>query len=181
MYSVPYQHVGQVVKVLWEVENVEVYVNGNLVCVHQRSFIPYGYSTDPQHMPDTHRAYERSKEINATTLIDWGSRIGPSVKWAVEDILRHTTFPQQAYGKCNGILSLAKKYGHTRLDHACALLREEAGTAGYKALANMLRNNRDIEHDGGELISRTPHNDDVRGASAYTSIPQAGKEVGDGQ
>lgn len=35
MYSVPYQHVDQVVKVMWDVENVEVYVNGNLVCVHQ--------------------------------------------------------------------------------------------------------------------------------------------------
>ena len=181
MYSVPYQYVGQMVKVMWDVESVEVYVQDQLVCVHQRSMMPYGYSTEKQHMPEAHRAYEHNKEINAATLIDWGSRIGPSVKWAIEDILRHTTFPQQAYGKCNGILSLAKKYGHTRLDHACALLREEAGTAGYKALANMLRNNRDIEHDGGELISRTPHNDDVRGASAYTSIPQAGKEAGDGQ
>jgi hypothetical protein len=53
--------------------------------------------------------------------------------------------------------------------------------AGYKVLSNMLRNNRDIDADGGEIISRTPHNDDVRGASAYTSIPLAGKEVDDGQ
>ena len=44
----------------------------------------------------------------------------------------------------------------------------------------MLRNNKDIEADGGEVISRTPHNDDVRGAEAYKSIPLAGKEVDDG-
>lgn len=181
MYSVPCQYVGQMVKVMWDVEYVEVYVADKLVCVHRRSLVPYGYSTDPKHMPDTHRAYEHNREINAATLIDWGSRIGPSVKWAIEDILQHTTFPQQAYGKCNGILSLGKKYGYTRLEHACALLRREAGVAGYKALANMLKNNRDIACDGGELISRTPHNDDVRGASAYTSIPQAGKEGCDGQ
>jgi hypothetical protein len=45
----------------------------------------------------------------------------------------------------------------------------------------MLKNNRDMEADGGEVISRTPFNDDVRGASAYVSIPQAGKEDGHGQ
>ena len=61
------------------------------------------------------------------------------------------------------------------------MLREEYGTAGYKALANMLKNNRDMEADGGEIISRTPFNDDVRGASAYVSIPQAGKGDGHGQ
>ena len=181
MYSVPYKYVGQKVKVMWDVEYVEVYVGDELACVHRRSLVPYGYSTDPCHMPDAHKAYERTKEVNAATLIDWGARIGPSVRWAVEDILARTTFPQQAYGKCNGILALGRKYGYSRLDHACAILREESGQAGYKALANMLRNNKDIEADGGEVISRTPHNDDVRGAEAYKSIPLAGKEVDDGQ
>ena len=180
MYSVPYKYVGQTVKVMWDVEYVEVYVADKLVCAHRRSLVPYGYSTEPQHMPDAHKAYERTKEINAATLIDWGARVGPSVKWAIEDILQRTNFPQQAYGKCNGILSLGRKYGHARLEHACALLRQESGVAGYKVLSNMLRNNRDIDADGGEIISRTPHNDDVRGASAYTSIPLAGKEVDDG-
>ena len=154
---------------------------GQLVCTHRRSLVPYGYSTEPQHMPDAHKAYERTKEVNAATLIGWGERIGASVKWAIEDILHRTNFPQQAYGKCNGILSLGRKYGRARLEHACAILREESGVAGYKVLANMLKNNRDIEADGGEVISRTPHNDDVRGASAYTSIPQVGKEVDDEQ
>ena len=181
MYSVPYKYVGQTVKVMWDVEYVEVYVAGQLVCTHRRSLVPYGYSTEPQHMPDAHKAYERTKEVNAATLIGWGERIGASVKWAIEDILHRTNFPQQAYGKCNGILSLGRKYGRARLEHACAILREESGVAGYKVLANMLKNNRDIEADGGEVISRTPHNDDVRGASAYTSIPQVGKEVDDEQ
>ena len=181
MYSVPYRYVGQTVKVMWDVEYVEVYADGRLVCSHRRSHVPYGYSTEPQHMPDAHRVYEHSKEINAAKLIEWGARIGPSVKWAIEDILARTTFPQQAYGKCSGILSLGRKYGHARLDHACALMREQSGTAGYRILSNMLKNNRDIDADGGELISRTPHNDNVRGASAYTSIPLAGKEAEDGQ
>lgn len=117
-YSVPFKYVGQKVKVMWDVQSVEVYVGTECACMHRRSLIPYGYSTEKSHMPENHTAYEHRKEQNAATLIERGARIGQSVEWAITDILQHTTFPQQAYGKCNGLLALAKKYGRSRLEHA---------------------------------------------------------------
>lgn len=176
-YSVPFKYVGQKVIVLWDVQSVEVYVGTECVCMHRRSLIPYGYSTDKSHMPENHTAYEHHKEQNAATLIERGARIGQSVEWAITDILRHTTFPQQAYGKCNGLLALAKKYGRSRLEHACMMMKEETDAASYKALCNMLKNNRDLASDEEESISRTPFNDHVRGASAYTSILLPEKEA----
>lgn len=176
-YSVPFKYVGQKVKVLWDVQTVEVHVGTQCVCMHRRSLIPYGYSTEKAHMPDNHTAYEHRKEQNAATLIERGARIGQSVEWAVADILRHTTFPQQAYGKCNGLLALAKKYGRGRLERACQMMKEETETASYKTLSNMLKNNRDLPSDEGGIISQTPFNDKVRGASAYLSV-SSGKEDG---
>lgn len=167
-YSVPYTYVGQVVKVMWDTSTVEVYVDNTLVCMHPRSLVPYGYTTEKTHMPETHTAYEQRKEINAAKIIEWGAKIGSSVEWAVTDILHRTTFPQQAYGKCNALLGLAKKYGRSRLNHACQLMQEQMGIASYKALETMLHNNRDIEHDNS--VSVTSFNDDVRGARAYTAI-----------
>lgn len=175
-YSVPFKYVGQKVKVMWDVQSVEVYVGTKCVCMHRRSLIPYGYSTEKSHMPENHTAYEHCKEQNAATLIDRGARIGQSVEWAITDILQRTTFPQQAYGKCNGLLALAKKYGRSRLEHACMMMKEETDQASYKALCNMLKNNRDLAFDKEEPISRTPFNDKVRGSSAYTSISLSGKE-----
>lgn len=173
-YSVPFKYVGQTVKVMWDIEYVEVYAGKELACCHTRSLIPYGYSTEKSHMPEKHLAYEQRKEINAATLIGWGANIGPSVKWAIEDILKRTTFPQQAYGKCNGVLALAKKYGRQRLDHACSLIREGIGTAKYASLCNMLKNNRDL--DTGETISRPPLNDNVRGASVYKEVCRSSEQ-----
>jgi len=176
-YSVPFKYVGQTLKVMWDIEFVEVFAGKELVCSHSRSLVPYGYSTEKAHMPDKHIAYEQRKEINAATLIGWGANIGPSVKWAIEDILKRTTFPQQAYGKCSGVLALAKKYGRARLERACSITREKIGAAKYKSLCDMLKNNRDL--DTGETISRPPLNDDVRGASEYKSITrrtEKGKE-----
>ena len=132
-------------------------------------------------MPESHQAYEHGREVNAATLIEWGARIGPSVKWAVKDILRRTTFPQQAYGRCSGLLALGRKYGIQLLDRACAMQREQSGTASYQSLRNMLRNNMNLSVEPGGIVSRTPHNDNVRGIAAYKSVNLNGKEDGHGQ
>lgn len=177
-YSAPYQYVGQKLKVMWDAEFVEIYSpDGKFLFCHDRNMTPYGYSTEKTHMPESHKAYEHTREINAAKLIDWGANIGPSVKWAIEDILHRTTFPQQTYGKCTGVLKLAKKYSRTRLENACAMLMEETGCASYGSLRNILKNNRDVEVRGNDTLSLTPYNDNVRGASAYQSIPGEGKEV----
>lgn len=57
------------------------------------------------------------------------------------------------------------------------MMREETDMASYKALCNMLKNNRNLAPEEEESISRTPFNDHVRGASAYTSISLVEKEV----
>lgn len=167
-YSVPYKYVGQEVKVMWDAETVEVYADCGLVCMHPRSMVKYGYSTEASHMPEEHKAYERCKEMNATKLLEWGECIGANAKWAVESLLEHTTFPQQAYGRCSGLLSLAKKYGKYRLDRACGIMKERMGSSSYKTVRKMLEKGMDTVGDNGEKMSRTPINDNVRGASAYT-------------
>ena len=168
-YSVPCKYVGQTVKVMWDVTAVEIYVEGRLVWTHDRKYDQYGYTTVKEHMPESHLAYEHSRSQNAATLIDRAQRVGPFTRWAVEDILQHTTFPQQAYGTCNGVLSLGKTYGYERLESAAALMKAEAGKAAYRLLANILRNNRD-KAAVNTIISTTPQNDNVRGASAYRGI-----------
>jgi len=151
------------------VEHVEIYADGKLVWTHDRKYDPYGYTTEKLHMPEAHLAYEHDRSQNAATLIDRAMRIGPFTKWAVENILQRTTFPQQAYGTCNGVLSLGKTYGCDRLESAAALLKSETGKAGYKTLSNILKNNRD-KAVSSTIISTTPQNDNVRGASAYRGI-----------
>lgn len=49
-YSVPNQYVGQQVKVLWDMQSVEIYVKNDHVAVHRRSHQKYGYTTVESHM-----------------------------------------------------------------------------------------------------------------------------------
>ena len=75
----------------------------------------------------------------------------------------------RAYGTCNGVLSLGRTYGYDRLESAAALMKAETGKAGYKLLSNILKHNRD-KAAANTIISNTPMNDNVRGASAFRSI-----------
>ena len=45
----------------------------------------------------------------------------------------------QAYGTCNGVLSLGRIYGYDRLESAAALMKAETGKAGYKLLSKIGR------------------------------------------
>lgn len=82
-------------------------------------------------MPESHFAYEHNRSLNAATLINRAQRVGPFTWWAVENILQRTTFPQQAYGRCNGVL-LLRTYGYDRLGSAAALMKAEKGKAAYR-------------------------------------------------
>ena len=60
-------------------------------------------------------------------------------------------------------------YSYDRLESAAALMKAETGKAGYKLLAGILKSNRD-KAAANTIISTTPQNDNVRGASAYRNI-----------
>jgi hypothetical protein len=175
-YSVPYKYIGKTLKVMWDLTTVEVYADNQLVCVHNRSHVPYGYNTEEAHMPESHKAYEKRRGVNAVTLIEGGNRIGASVGLFIEKLLKVTTFPQQAYGKCNGVLSLAKKYGYTRLDNACSIIINGNGHISYKSLCNMLKTNQDLALRNASNESQVPFNDNVRGAAAYANIINQAKK-----
>ena len=91
----------------------------------------YGYTTVKEPIPESHLAYEHNRAQNAATQIDRAQRVGPFTMWAVEDILQRTIFPQQAYGRCNGVL-LLRTYGYDRLGAAAALIKAETGKAVYQ-------------------------------------------------
>ena len=177
MYSVPYNYVGKTVTVMWDMEYVEVFLGTMRLCTHRRSYEAYGYSTDKNHMPESHKAYERSREYNAAALIERAGFIGQSMKWVIETMLSKTHFPQQAYMHCNAALALAREYGRDRLEHACLMMRTETSTASLKVLSNILKNNRDLAEQEKDAMTSLASEDDVRGEAHYARIV-GGKEAG---
>jgi transposase len=160
-YSVPYRYRGQHVIVIYSDTTVEIFHKHQRLALHKRSRIPKGYSTIPEHMPPNHQAMS---DWNPQRLLRWAQNIGENVKLVIENILSRTPHPEQGYKTCLGILSLAKKFGHARLEQACQRARV-FDYYSYKGIKNILDNN--LENSQLDCFNALPEHHNLRGHHYY--------------
>lgn len=171
-YSVPYQYVSRQVTVLWDMSTVEIYFNMERIAVHKRCFEKFLYTTNESHMPSSHQAYRRSKELNANDYLKRALTIGPETKWAVGNIIKGPILPQYAYRNCQSFFRFAERYGTSRIEQACTLIHMQTESFSFQLLRNMIENDMDKAATSGsnDIISITPYNDNVRGSANYLHI-----------
>jgi len=115
-YSFPYRYIGETLKVVYSLSEVEIYYNQQRISIHNRNLRKYGYSTKKEHMPSTHRFVS---EWSPEKFTKWAQDIGPFCLKLIQIILKGKSHPEQTYRSCLGVLSLSKKVGKQRLDKAC--------------------------------------------------------------
>jgi transposase len=157
-YSVPYHLVRQEVRIRATESLVAVFHKGEQVAVHPRSQAQGRFSTRLEHMPANHR-------FVLTADADWfqkeADKIGAQTGAYVTALLKSRPYPQQAFRSCLGILNLARKHSHTRLETACERLLE-AGLFSY----------RDVKSELERLNAQAnqqplPAHENVRGGNYY--------------
>jgi len=162
-YSVPHSLVGQMLEARITTMTVEIMHRGQRVASHARNSRVGGFSTIAAHMPAAHRAH---MEWTPQRLIHWGSSIGPACAEAVTRLMAENKHPEHGYRSCLGLLSLAKRYGKTRLEAGCTLALQ-LGACQYRHVNDILKNNRDksAPATAGDWIS--PDHAYVRGSGYY--------------
>lgn len=161
-YSVPYELIGKKLKLVYSRSTVELYQNYQLIAVHKRLRSPHNYTTDPSHMPPQHRYVT---EWSPSFFIEQAKAIDPVVEYYIKQVLEKKQHPEQAYKSCQGILSYAKRVGHTRLIKACKRAHE-IGYYNYKIVESILKNNLD-QYDDAPEPSVMPAHDNIRGRNYY--------------
>jgi len=96
---------------------VEVFLKGQRVIAHVRSYQRGRHTTLPDHMPKSHQAH---LEWSPARITRWAATIGTATAALVEAIFADRPHPEQGYRSCLGILRLEKRYGPARLEAACA-------------------------------------------------------------
>ena len=164
-YSVPFPLVRERVELRASTLTIEIFYKGERVASHPRSHQP-GYSTDPAHMPKSHRQH---LEWTPSRLIHWGGSIGPHTETLVRAILEERRHPEQGYRSCLGILRLAKQYGRERLEAACR--RAVAARArSYRHVQSILQHGLDglpLEEERQAQESLALVHPNVRGGNYY--------------
>jgi transposase len=166
-YSVPYQLVHQPVEVRATGSTVEVFLSGERVATHRRSYAPRGAAvTDPGHRPANHRDQVWPPE----RLIGWGAKYGPAVATVVELMLKRYVNPEQGYRACLGLMRTAEKYGSSRMNAACerALSARTIGGPHRRSIDVILKRGLDLQQTAAVQTRSAPlQHENVRGGDYY--------------
>ena len=138
-YSVPYQLAKKQLSVRFTQRTVECFYQGQRVASHQRLYQKARYSTQSDHMPESHR---QQAQWTPERLQNWATKTGPETESVIRRILSDRRYPQQGYRGCLGIMRLGKSYGDSRLENACrrALYTD---ACSYRSIESILKHNLD--------------------------------------
>jgi transposase len=138
-YSVPYTLVKQALDVRLTEHTVECFHQRQRIASHVRSPLKGRHTTVAEHMPKAHREFA---EWTPERLVRWAEKTGPATAGVIGHILANRPHPQQGFRSCLGILRLGERYGHDRLEAACArALRLNA--CRYKSIESILQRGLD--------------------------------------
>jgi transposase len=164
-YSVPYRFIGIKVKIIYSSSSVSIFSNHERIAYHKRGIKKHGYTTVKDHLSSEHKFVA---EWRPEKFTNWAQAIDTSVKDYIAMVLDTTTYPEQAYRSCVGILALEKKVGKQRLIKAV----ERAtffGAFNYTIIKKILQAGLD-QIDPTEDIPPSvplPNHENVRGANKY--------------
>lgn len=163
-YSVPYKYIHQQIEIRASLKTVECLFQGNRIASHVRSFEKYKYTTQKNHMPESHRTHA---EWTPERMRRWAKKIGPKTAEFIELMISSRAFPEQAFRACLGVLRLGKKYGEGRLEKACAK-GIEAGATRYQQVESILINRvEDLPLFKETILPPIPRHTNIRGREYY--------------
>lgn len=171
-YSVPYQYVGKSVMLIYDENNVEIYLGLQRIAFHPRDKHKHRYSTLVFHMPTNHQYAYQVRGYTAEYFIKQAKGIGVSTFEVIKKVLEGREFCEQSYNSCLGIIRLKEKYSQERLEKACKITLLSF-KINYQTVNNILSNNRDKLDNETEtqpfIVTQKTHAN-IRGKQAYITL-----------
>lgn len=162
-YSVPFQHIGKKVKLLYNSGKIEIYYCLECIAVHSRDMRPNRYTTTDDHLASSHRYVT---EWTPSYFIEQGEKIHAMVAEYLAKVIESKQHPEQAYKSCAGILHCARKVGNERIINACKR-GLEYGAYGYNHIVQILDKGLDQIKDDPDLPLLMPDHNNIRGNEYY--------------
>jgi len=162
-YSVPYIHVGKMVKVTYTYYMVDIYFNNERVALHRREKTVSGYTTKKEHMPPGHQFISG---WDTGRFLRWSERTGETTHVFIQRLLESKEHPEQAFKACMGVLNLSKKYDKQIFEWVCKNAIE-LNCISYRFIDNSLKNKTYMLDQEPVEDTRLPEHINVRGREHY--------------
>jgi transposase len=162
-YSVPHRLIGRRVEIRLTWRVVEIFYDHERVASHVRRSQRCGHVTVNEHMPKAHQRYANK---TPAALIGAAARIGVNAAILVERLMRERPHPEQGYRAGMGILSLARRYGHERLE-AAAQRALAINAISYASVSAILKSGLDRTGVQVDPVKAAPDHANIRGPNYY--------------
>ncbi len=164
-YSVPYQWIGERVKVIYTRTMVRIYARGKMVAIHQRNYTPGQYTTVKEHLCSHHQHYLDRSPAYYMQKAEGKSEILYQVIKLLFEGGRH---PEQNYKTCDGLFSLYRKTDPEIFNRACQIAIE-CGSYSYKFIQRIIEN-LNKQPDQETSINPLPDHKNIRGREYYEQL-----------
>jgi transposase len=162
-YSVPYRFIGKHVEVRYTNSVVEIFYNHERLCTHKRDRLAGKYSTQKDHLTESHQAYS---EWNLSFFQRKAEHIGPHTMTYITKLILQYAYPNIGFKQAMGIVQLTRLYKRERIETACdrALAIQHCS---FRVIDNMLRSGADQLDLPQEVTNHIPTHENIRGADNY--------------
>jgi len=163
-YSVDHRLLHEEVEARVNETTVEIFLKGQRIVTHARSFEPGKHTTLAEHRPKKHQDLEWTSE----RMVDRGRLVGPSTAAVVARIMEERKHPELGYRSCMGVLRLGQRYSNERLEAACRRALA-LNVCSYRSIKSILETGLD-RHATEPLAVPAAHGGvhvNVRGAGYY--------------
>jgi len=163
-YSAPYRLVDREIWARATAQSIELFFQGERVASHRRGTAAYKHTTDPAHMPESHRRHATGPD----GVLRWAETIGPMTVALVKRLLDANPVREQGWRSARGLQRVGEKYGAERTEQACASALR-LGARSYKPVERLLalgRENMLVNEDDPAERAAIQH-ENVRGPEYY--------------
>jgi hypothetical protein len=168
-YSVPFAYTGMQAKVIFTRSMVRIYVKGELVATHSRSYRQGAYSTVIDHLCSHHQHYlDRSPVFYARQAAKTSTVFAQLVELMFANNGRH---PEQLYRSCDGLLSLQRKTQPDSFEKACQMAIDNQNYS--YGFINKILINKMTEHPQTITEKSLPLHSNIRGKEYYAQNQQS--------
>lgn len=163
-YSVPHALMSERVETRATATTVECYFRGQRVATHVRSSVPFKHTTDPAHMPRSHRHHADGVD----SVLAWATSIGPITLALVERIVASNPVREMGYRSARGLQRVGEKHTPGRVEAACEMALG-FGARSYKPVERILRLRREgvAPEDTATTTPSAIAHENVRGPGYY--------------
>jgi len=162
-YSVPHRLIGASVEARSTSSTVELFHFHQRIASHVRSFERGAHTTDPAHMPETHRAQAGK---TPERYLAWAEQIGSNLLAVVQHQFERE-FPMLGLPACDSLRRLARQYGPARLEQAAARAVEIKSLTVKSVKSLLTAGVRPAGSQNQPVQGSLPLHHNVRGAGYY--------------